>query len=242
ASNPRQAHRPQGIHCPVRRRHARDYRLAMGAGGCDCERPVDRGRQRLTAREANVNVFAIRHGETAWSLSGQHTGTTDIPLTDNGRRLAERMRLALAKQEFALVLCSPMQRARETCELAGLGNKAVIDHDLAEWNYGEYEGLTPKQIHESAPGWLIFRDGCPGGESPAQVGARADRVIARARAVDGDVALVAHGHVLRALAARWIGLPAGAGQHFLLDTGTLCVLGYYRDVPAVKVWNGPLVE
>ena len=128
-----------------------------------------------------------------------------------------------------------MQRARETCELAGLGNKAVIDHDLAEWNYGEYEGLTPRQIHESAPGWLIFRDGCPGGESPAQVGARADRVIARARAGDGDVALFAHGHVLRALGACWIGLPAGAGQHFLLNTGTLCVLGYYRDVAAVRV-------
>jgi probable phosphoglycerate mutase len=189
-----------------------------------------------------VNVFAIRHGETAWSLSGQHTGTTDIPLTDNGRRLAERMRPVLAKQAFALVLCSPMQRARETCELAGLGNKAVIDHDLAEWNYGEYEGLTPRQIHESAPGWLIFRDGCAGGESPEEVAARADRVIARARVVDGDVALFAHGHVLRVLAARWIGLPAGSGQHFLLDTGTLCVLGYYRDIPAVKVWNGPLIE
>jgi probable phosphoglycerate mutase len=189
-----------------------------------------------------VNVFAIRHGETAWSLSGQHTGTTDIPLTDNGRRLAERMRPVLAKQAFALVLCSPMQRARETCELAGLGNKAVIDHDLAEWNYGEYEGLTPRQIHESAPGWLIFRDGCPGGESPEEVAARADRVIARARAAEGDAALFAHGHVLRVLAARWIGLPAGSGQHFLLDTGTLCVLGYYRDIPAVKVWNGPLIE
>ena len=189
-----------------------------------------------------MNVFAIRHGETAWSLSGQHTGTTDIPLTDKGRRLAERMRPVLAKQAFALVLCSPMQRARETCELAGLGNKAVIDHDLAEWNYGEYEGLTPRQIHESAPGWLIFRDGCAGGESPEEVAARADRVIARARVVDGDVALFAHGHVLRVLAARWIGLPAGSGQHFLLDTGTLCVLGYYRDIPAVKVWNGPLIE
>jgi broad specificity phosphatase PhoE len=189
-----------------------------------------------------VNVFAIRHGETAWSLSGQHTGTTDIPLTDNGRRLAERMRPVLAEQAFALVLCSPMQRARETCEVAGLGNKAVIDHDLAEWNYGEYEGLTPSQIHESAPGWLIFRDGCPGGESPEEVAVRADRVIARVRAVDGDVALFAHGHVLRALAARWIGLPPGSGQHFLLDTGTPCILGYYRDIPAVKVWNGPLIE
>jgi broad specificity phosphatase PhoE len=189
-----------------------------------------------------VNVFAIRHGETAWSLSGQHTGTTDIPLTENGRRLAERMRLVLAKEAFALVLCSPMQRARETCELAGLGGRAVIDADLVEWNYGQYEGLTPKQIHESRPHWLIFRDGCPGGESPEQVGARADRVIARARTAGGDVALFAHGNVLRVLVARWIGLPAGSGQHFLLDTGTLCVLGYYRDVPAVRVWNGPLSD
>ena len=186
-----------------------------------------------------MNLFAIRHGETAWSLSGQHTGTTNIPLTERGRRLAERMRPVLAKNAFALVLCSPMQRARETCELAGLGDPAVIDDDLVEWNYGEYEGLTPKQIHETAPGWLIFRDGCPGGESPEQVGARADRVIARARTTEGDVALLAHGHVLRVLAARWIGLPAASGQHFLLDTGTLCVLGYYRDIPAVRVWNGP---
>jgi broad specificity phosphatase PhoE len=188
-----------------------------------------------------VSVFAIRHGETAWSLSGQHTGTTDIPLTDNGRRLAGRMRPALAREAFALVLTSPLERARKTCELAGLGDKAIIDSDLVEWDYGEYEGLTPGQIHEVAPGWLIFRDGCPGGEAPDQVGARVDRVIARARAVEGDVALFAHGHVLRVFAARWLGLPAGAGQHFLLDTGTLSVLGYYRGIPAVKIWNGPLV-
>lgn len=189
-----------------------------------------------------MNVFAIRHGETARSLSGQHTGTTDIPLTDNGRRLAERMRPVLARERFALVMCSPMQRARETCELAGLGDVAVIDSDLAEWNYGDYEGLTPKKIHEMTPGWLIFRDGCPGGETPEQVGARVDRVIARARAAEGDVGLFAHGHVLRALVSRWIGLPTGAGQHFLLDTGTLGVLGYYRDIPAVRVWNGPLTD
>jgi probable phosphoglycerate mutase len=188
-----------------------------------------------------MNLFPIRHGETAWSLMGQHTGTTDLPLTDNGRRLAERLRPALAKEAFALVLVSPLQRARETCELAGFGDRAVVEPALVEWNYGAYEGLTPEQIHEQAPGWLIFRDGCPGGEAPDQVGARADRVIARARAVDGDVALFAHGHVLRVLAARWLGLPAGAGQHFLLDTGTLCVLGYYRDIPAVRIWNAPLV-
>jgi broad specificity phosphatase PhoE len=187
-----------------------------------------------------MNVFAIRHGETAWSLSGQHTGTTDIPLTDNGRRLAETLRPVLVKERFDLVLVSPMQRARETCALAGLGDGAVVEPDLAEWNYGEYEGLTTAQIHQSRPGWLVFRDGCPGGETPEQIGARVDRVIALARASEGDVALFAHGHVLRVLVARWIGLPAGGGQHFLLDTGTLCVLGNYRGVPAVRVWNGPI--
>ena len=196
----------------------------------------------MIREERPVNLFPIRHGETAWSLSGQHTGTTDIPLTDNGRRLAERMGPVLAKEAFALVLVSPLQRARETCELAGLGKKAIIDPDLIEWNYGEYEGLTLKQIHESAPGWLIFRDGCPGGEAPEQVCARVDRVIARARAVEGNVAVFAHGHLLRVLVARWLGLPAGAGQHFLLDTGTLSVLGDYHGIAAVKIWNGPLVS
>jgi broad specificity phosphatase PhoE len=189
-----------------------------------------------------VDVFAIRHGETAWSLSGQHTGTTDLPLTDSGRRLAERMRPVLATKTFELVLCSPMHRARETCELAGFGNKVVMDPDLLEWNYGEYEGLTPKQIQEIAPGWLIFRDGCPGGETPAHVGARVDRVIARSRAVPGDTVLFAHGHVLRVFVARWIGLSPGGGQHFLLNTGTLCVLSYYHEMPAVRIWNGPLLD
>jgi broad specificity phosphatase PhoE len=189
-----------------------------------------------------VSLFVVRHGETAWSLSGQHTGATDIPLTDNGRRLAERMRPVLAKETFSLVLVSPMRRARETCELAGLGKRAIIDPDLVEWNYGEYEGLTLKQIHELAPGWLIFRDGCPGGEAPEQVCVRTDRVIAKARAVEGDVALFAHGHVLRVLVARWLGLPPGIGQHFLLDTGTLSVLDYYQEMPAVRVWNRPLFD
>jgi broad specificity phosphatase PhoE len=188
-----------------------------------------------------MNVFAIRHGETAWSLNGRHTGTTDLPLTDTGRMLAERMRTVLTTKAFELVLCSPLQRARQTCELAGLGDRAAIDPDLIEWNYGEYEGLTPKQIEERAPGWLIFRDGCPGGEAPDEVSARVDRVIARSRAVPGNTALFAHGHLLRVLAARWIGLPATGGQHFTLNTGTLCVLGYYRKIPAVRVWNGPLV-
>jgi broad specificity phosphatase PhoE len=190
----------------------------------------------------NVNVFAIRHGETAWSLSGKHTGTTDIPLTDNGRRVAERLRPVLARNVSGRALCSPMQRARETCELAGFGQNMTVDPDLAEWNYGEYESKTPEEIHKVRPGWLIFQDGCPGGETPGQVGARVDRVIARTRALGRDILLFAHGHVLRVLAARWIGLPAGSGQHFLLDTGTLCVLSYYGDVPAVRIWNGPLTD
>ena len=189
-----------------------------------------------------MTVYAIRHGETAWSLSGKHTGVTDIPLTANGRRRAEALRPVLAKETFALVLVSPLRRARETSTLAGLDESAAVDPDLMEWNYGEYEGLTPKQIHDVTPDWMIFRDGCPGGETPEQVGVRADRVIARARAVRGNVALFAHGHVMRVLAARWIGLPTEGGQHFLLDTGTLCVLDYYDNVPAIKLWNGPQVS
>jgi len=189
----------------------------------------------------SVKVLAIRHGETAWSLNGRHTGTTDLPLTDNGRRLAERMRPALMKTSFALVLVSPMRRARETCDLAGLGADAVVEHDLMEWNYGAYEGLTSNEIKERSPAWMIFRDGCPDGETPEEVRTRADRVIARARAAEGNVALFAHGHVLRVLAARWIGFSAGAGQHFLLDTGRLSVLGDYQGSPAVVTWNGAVV-
>ena len=187
-------------------------------------------------------VFLIRHGETEWSLSGQHTGVTDIPLTEHGRAVARLLRPALAAESFALVLTSPLGRARETSELAGLAAPAVVEPDLVEWNYGEYEGLTPDQIDGKRPGWMIFRDGCPGGESPTQIGARVDRVIARVRDVRGKVALFAHGHVFRVLVARWIGFPVAAGQHFLLDTATLNVLGYYRGSPAVQVWNAPLVR
>lgn len=190
--------------------------------------------------ECPVSVFVIRHGETAWSLSGQHTSTTELPLTANGRRLAERLRPVLAQEVFASVFVSPLGRARETCELAGLGSRAVVDPDLMEWRYGDYEGLTSAQIHENAPGWLIFRNGAPGGETPQQVAERADRVVSRVRGVDGDVALFAHGHVLRVLVARWINLPPDAGQHFLLDPGTLCVLSDYQGVPAIKIWNNPV--
>ena len=161
------------------------------------------------------------------------------------RQRARRSRNACGpcwpRRTFGLVLVSPRRRARETCEIAGLGGQAIVEPDLAEWDYGKYEGLTAEQIQAMAPGWLIFRDGCPGGETPEQVGARADRVIARARAVEGNVVVFAHGHVLRVLVVRWLGLPVSAGQHFLLDTATLSVLGYYHDIPAVRIWNGPLV-
>jgi broad specificity phosphatase PhoE len=186
-------------------------------------------------------VCLIRHGETEWSLSGQHTGVTDIPLTENGRKVAKLLAPILARQTFALVLTSPLERARKTCELAGLGDRAEIDRDLIEWDYGEYEGLTPKQIHARAPGWMLFKDGCPAGEAPEQVGARVDRVITKVRALEGHVALFAHGHISRVFAARWLGLPAAAGCHFLLDTATLNVLSYYRGIPAVKRWNVPIL-
>jgi len=179
-------------------------------------------------------VFLVRHGETEWSLNGRHTGSSDIPLTENGREVARRWQPFAATRTFALVLTSPLQRARETCELAGLGERAETDPDLTEWNYGAYEGLTPKEIREKQPAWMIFRDGCPGGESPEQIGARVDRVIARIRARAGNVALFAHGHVLRVLGARWLGLPASAGSHFLLDTATVSVLSSYHGVPAVR--------
>jgi len=183
-------------------------------------------------------IYLLRHGETEWSLSGKHTGVTDLALTEQGRQQARRLQPELAATNFQRVLTSPMRRARETCELAGLGGRAEIDPDLMEWNYGDYEGLTSEQIHVHCPGWTIFNDGGgPGGETPEQVGVRADRVIARVRALKSDAALFAHGHVLRVLAARWLGLTPGAGAHFLLDTATLCVLSSYGGIAAFKRWN-----
>ena len=187
-------------------------------------------------------IYVVRHGETEWTLSGQHTGVTDIPLTENGRQTAKLWQRVFTKESFALVLTSPLQRARETCELSGLGDQADVDPDLVEWNYGEYEGLTRRQIHEKAPGWMIFADGAPGGETPAQVGARVDRTIDKVRAEKGNVALFAHGHFLRLFAARWLGLPATDGRHFLLDPGTLGILSYYQGIPAIQRWNAqPMV-
>lgn len=185
------------------------------------------------------NVYLARHGETAWSISGQHTGLTDIPLTPQGERNAARLGERLKDHEFSHVFTSPLQRARRTCELAGLGDRAVIDPHLVEWNYGDYEGITSKQIYEKRPGWRLFRDGCPGGESVAEVSARADAVVARLRSLDGDVILFSSGHFLRVLAARWLGLDASAGQYFLLTTATLSKLSYEHtlDRPVIRLWN-----
>lgn len=197
----------------------------------------------LNAEETQVLVhraILIRHGETAWTLSGQHTGATDIPLTEHGRATARGLAPLAATASFALVLTSPLQRARETCELAGLRVAAQVENNLLEWNYGEYEGLTQNEIRARHPGWMLFTHGCPRGESPAQVGARVDQVIARIRGIEGDVALFGHGHLFRVFAARWLGLPAEAGRHFLLDPATVSVLSHYRGVPAVKGWNSPL--
>lgn len=181
-------------------------------------------------------VYLVRHGETEWSANGRHTGRTDIPLTARGRETAQRLAPILQRQRFELVLVSPLGRARETCSLAGFAGTSV-DEDLYEWDYGSYEGKTPQEIRALAPEWLLFRDGCPGGESPEQVGQRVDRLIARVRAIPGDVAVFAHGHLLRVLGARWIGLPVPEGSRFRLDTATLCVLSDYHGVPAIERWN-----
>jgi probable phosphoglycerate mutase len=185
-------------------------------------------------------VYLVRHGETEWSISGQHTGSTDIPLTDKGVEVARELGRKLADHEFAAVWSSPLSRARETARLAGFENGLRIDDRLKEWDYGEYEGLTTAQIREDHPDWFLWRDGSPGGDSPEQIGARAYGVLAEVKAVEGDVLLFAHGHILRVIAARWIDLPVLLGEHFLLDTATLNVLGYYYETPALKIWNAPL--
>ena len=183
--------------------------------------------------------YVARHGETAWSLSGQHTGLTDLPLTERGERNARRLGERLHGMNFTKVFTSPLQRAAGTCELAGFGAAAEVDRDLLEWNYGEYEGRRTAEILAERPEWELFRDGCPGGESPDQIGARADRVVSRVRAVEGDVLLFSSGHFLRVLAARWLGLPPGAGRYFLLSTASLSALGYEhnRSEPVIRLWN-----
>jgi broad specificity phosphatase PhoE len=186
-----------------------------------------------------ASVTLVRHGETAWSLTGQHTGLTDIPLTEEGERKARALRDRFKGLKFDRAFASPLLRARRTCELAGFGEAAKVDPDLVEWNYGDYEGRTSKEILAAHPGWLLFRDGCPNGEQPADVGARADRVIARLRTVDDRAIVFSSGHILRVLAARWLGLAPSEGRLFLLGTASVSILSYEHDKsePAVRLWN-----
>jgi len=196
---------------------------------------LDRG----VSRELPI-IYLARHGETTWSLSGQHTGLTDLPLTKAGEATARRLAERLSGQTFAKVFASPLWRAMRTCELAGFGKVAEVDRDLVEWDYGQFEGLTGEQIRLQDPDWQLFRDGCPGGESPQEAAARADRVIARVGAVQGDVLLFSSGHFIRILATRWIGVePTITARSFMLSTASLSALGYERDLsrPVITLWN-----
>jgi probable phosphoglycerate mutase len=189
--------------------------------------------------EALPTVYLARHGETAWSISGQHTGRTDLPLTERGERNARRLGERLKGMKFAKVLTSPMQRAARTCALAGFGEVVQVEKDLLEWDYGEYEGRRSDEIHAERPEWKLFRDGCPGGETPGQVGARADRVVRQIRQLQGDILLFSSGHFLRVLAARWLGLEPAAGSLFILSTASLSALSYEHDVsePVIRLWD-----
>ncbi len=200
----------------------------------------------MTASKPNPpRLYLIRHGETEWSLSGQHTGRTDIPLTTHGEETARQVGLRLRNIRFQHVFTSPLQRAQRTCAVAGLEPIAEVEPDLAEWNYGDYEGRTSSDIRKSRPGWNVFRDGAPRGETPAQVSNRADHLIARLRRLDGNIALFSHGHFGRVLGVRWIGLPVEEAQHFQLGTASLSVLSYERDrtdQPVIALWNSTAHE
>ncbi len=184
-------------------------------------------------------AYLVRHGETAWSLSGQHTGRTDLPLTPQGEANARRLGERLSGIAFERVLTSPLARAQRTCELAGFGSSAVVDSDLLEWDYGAYEGKTRAAICREHPGWEIFRDGCPGGESLAQLVVRADRAITRLRAIGRDTLVFSSGHILRVLAVRWLGIDGAMGRYLLLDPAGVSVLGYQRELaePVIRLWN-----
>jgi probable phosphoglycerate mutase len=184
-------------------------------------------------------VVLVRHGETQWSASGRHTGRTDVPLTETGRRQARDLAACLGEWAFERALTSPLSRAVETARLAGFGDGLEFRPDLVEWDYGRYEGLTTPQIRQVRPGWDLWKDGCPDGETAEDVGRRADRVIEEVRAVDGDTALFAHGHVLRVLAARWVGLSPESGSRFALDTATVSALGFERETAVITRWNQP---
>jgi len=188
-------------------------------------------------RAAGHEIVLVRHGETEWSLSGQHTSRTDLPLTERGRERARALGGQLSGRSFALVLSSPLLRARETCELAGLGGSMELCEDLREWDYGEYEGLTTPQIHEQNPDWVLWRDGCPGGERPTDVGARADRALEQLRSAGGDAVAFAHGHILRVVAARWVAMEPSFGARVALSAGALSVLGFERETEVIRRWN-----
>ena len=191
----------------------------------------------MSSHEGRPELVIVRHGETDWTVTGQHTSRTDIPLTPNGIQQGEALGALLAGRRFRLVLTSPRHRAVDTCRRAGFGGQAVISRDLEEWDYGEFEGRTTHEIRQEVPGWSIWRDGCPGGETAADVGRRADRVIGEVRRGDGDVLAFAHGHNLRVLAARWVGLPPTEGRLMVLDTASLSVLGWEREAPVILKWN-----
>jgi probable phosphoglycerate mutase len=190
--------------------------------------------------ERTPEIVLVRHGETEWSRTLRHTGRTDVPLTDRGRDEARALRAELAGRDFVRVLVSPLGRARETLRLAGLEERAETSEALLEWDYGEYEGITTADIRERRAGWFLWRDGCPGGETAADVGARVDPVVAELRELEGDAALFAHGHLLRVLTARWLGLGPEAGALLALSTGTLSVLGWEREVAVIRRWNAPV--
>jgi broad specificity phosphatase PhoE len=193
------------------------------------------------ADDSEPQIYLIRHGETEWARDGRHTGRSDIPLTETGREQAGFLRPIFDDVTFKAILSSPLQRSLETARLAGLGDRVETVDDLREWDYGDYEGVTTKDIRKTVPGWTVFTHPAPNGETIAQVSARADRVIARIRDLDGNVALFSHGHYLRVFAARWLGADPHLGQHLLLGTSTLSILSYEHGFPAIKTWNGPLI-
>jgi probable phosphoglycerate mutase len=187
--------------------------------------------------DPSQQIVLVRHGQTEWSAAGRHTGRTDVPLTEEGRRQARALAACLQRWRLTRVLASPLQRATETARLAGFEEAIAARPDLMEWDYGQYEGRTTAEIRQERPDWMLWRDGVPGGETVEHVGRRADRVIEEVRGVDDDVALFAHGHILRVLGARWIGLPPDSGSRLALDTATVCVLGYERETPVIRRWN-----
>jgi broad specificity phosphatase PhoE len=193
------------------------------------------------AEETEKQIYLIRHGETEWSQNGRHTGRTDIPLTETGRTQAAFLMPIFEDTTFTHIYSSHLQRSLETARLAGVGDKVEIWEDLREWDYGDYEGITTKQIREKVPGWTVWTHPCPNGETIEQISGRADRVVARLHEIKGPVALFSHGHFLRVLAARWLALDGSCGRFFLLGTSTLSIFGYERETPAIKTWNGPLI-